>query len=143
MKSEKGITLTSLVIYVIVATLVISAIATLSSFFFSNMGLIKFQQDYAPEFNKFSMFFVEDVKKNRTAEVTTTTVTFEDGTKYQYNNGKIYRNDIVITERVDSVNFSLATQTVSTTEKQIITVKMSIDGEVNSQTGIEYVLKYW
>lgn len=143
MKSEKGITLTSLVIYIMVATLLISSMATLTSFFFSNINLIKGQQQYAPEFNKFSMFFVEDVKKNKTAEVTTTTITFEDGTVYQYNNNKIYRNGTVITEKVDSIIFSLNTQTVASTTKQIITVKMCIDGELNSQTGVEYVLKYW
>ena len=143
MKSEKGITLTSLVIYVFVATLLIGAIATLRSFFFSNIGLIKYQQNYALEFNKFSMFFVEDIKKNKTAEVTATTIAFEDGTTYQFYNNKIYRNDTVITEKVDSVNFSLSTQTVSSTIKQIITVSMSINGQLNSPNGIEYVLKYW
>lgn len=143
MKSEKGITLTSLVIYVIVATTLIGTIATFSSFFFSNMGLIKTQQNYAPEFNKFSMFFVEDVKKNKNAEVTQNTIRFENGTIYQYANNKIYRNGTVITEKVDDLTFSLSKFSVANTTKQIITVKMIVEGKLNSPTGIEYVLKYW
>lgn len=143
MKSEKGITLTSLVIYVVVATLLIGTIATFSSFFFSNIGLIKTQQNYAPEFNKFSMFFVEDVKNNKNAEVTKNTIKFENGTIYQYNNNKIYRNGIVITEKVDDLTFSLSKSSVASTTKQIITVKVTIEGQLNSPTGIEYVLKYW
>lgn len=143
MKSEKGITLTSLVIYVVVATLLIGTIATFSSFFFSNIGLIKTQQNYAPEFNKFSMFFVEDVKNNKNAEVTKNTIKFENGTIYQYNNNKIYRNGTVITEKVDNLTFSLSKSSVASTTKQIITVKMTIEGQLNSPTGIEYVLKYW
>ena len=63
MKSEKGITLTSLVIYIIVATIVISIMALVSSFFFSNMSIVTVQDQYAVEFNKFNMFFINDIKK--------------------------------------------------------------------------------
>ena len=58
MKSESGITLTSLVIYIIVATIVIGTMGMVSSFFFSNVNLIKDQDQYAIEFNKFN------IKKN-------------------------------------------------------------------------------
>lgn len=145
MKSEKGITLTALVAYVLIATVAISSIALLSSFFFSSMNVIKQQNQYAPEFNKFSMFFIEDVKNNKTAEVTTTKVTFADGTVYEYRAGEkaVYRNDTKITEKLDSVNFTSSNQVVSNTTKQIINVKMSIGGVQNSTNGIEYVLKYW
>ena len=146
MKAEKGITLTSLVIYVLVATLLIGMTAMISSFFFSNMNLIKDMDKYAPEFNKFSMFFLEDVKKNSSAEVTGgNQVTFADGTIYVYNSSKkaIYRNDTKITEKVEGVVFSSSTEQVSNTTKQIINVKMIVGGEQNSPNGIEYVLKYW
>ena len=146
MKAEKGITLTSLVIYVLVATLLIGITAMISSFFFSNMNLIKDMDKYAPEFNKFSMFFLEDVKKNSGAEVTGgNQVTFADGTIYVYNSSKkaIYRNDTKITEKVEGVVFSSSTEQVSNTTKQIINVKMIVGGEQNSPNGIEYVLKYW
>lgn len=146
MKAEKGITLTSLVIYVLVATLLIGMTAMISSFFFSNMNLIKDMDKYAPEFNKFSMFFLEDVKKNSSAEVTGgNQVAFKDGTIYVYNSSEkaIYRNDTKITEKVESVVFSSSTEQVSNTTKQIINVKMIVGGEQNSPNGIEYVLKYW
>lgn len=145
MKSEKGITLTSVVVYVLIATALISSTALLSSFFFSNMSLIKEQNQYAPEFNKFSMFFIEDVKNNKSAEVTTTKVTFADGTVYEYksNEKAVYRNDTKITEKLDSFTFSSSEYVVSNTTKQIINVKMTIGGVENSSNGIEYVLKYW
>lgn len=150
MKSEKGITLTSLVIYVIVATIVISSMAMLSTFFFSNMNLIKDQHEYAPEFNKFNMFFLEDIKINKSAEVTDTTITFEDGTKYEYKAAEkaIYRNDKKITEKVESVSFiknEIAPSEGSThnTTKQTITVNLSIGEKNNFQKEIEYTLKYW
>ena len=145
MKTEKGITLTSVVVYVLIATALISSTALLSSFFFSNMSLIKEQNQYAPEFNKFSMFFIEDVKNNKSAEVTTTKVTFADGTVYEYkdNEKSVYRNDTKITQQLQFFAFSTSNYVVSNTTKQIINVKMMIDGVPNSINGIEYVLKYW
>ncbi len=145
MKSERGITLTSLIIYVVITTIAVTAIAAFSSFFVSNMNKVKEQEKYAPEFNKFSMFFIGDVKNNKTAEVTTNQVTFEDGTVYQYRQSEkaVYRNSTKITEKVDSFSFSLTEEEVSSTNKQIINVKMFIGGKVNLKSGIDYTLRYW
>lgn len=145
MKSEKGVTLTSLVIYIIVATIVIGTLSLVSTFFFSNMNLIKDPNDHATEFNKFSMFFIEDAKKNRTADVQKTKITFEDGTVYEYFSGVIYRNDKKIVEKVEDVDFNSYEYTAenTTTTKQIIRVKLTVAGSVNTQNGVEYVLKYW
>lgn len=147
MKSEKGITLTSLVIYIIIATIVISTLSVISTFFFSNMNLIKDQNEYAIEFNKFSMFFIEDVKKNRTADVKEEEkkIIFEDGTVYEYFSGAIYRNNKKIAEKVEDVKFSSNEYTAlnTTTTKQIIKVNLIVAGSTNTQDGIEYVLKYW
>lgn len=146
MKSENGITLTALIIYVVVAMITITAIAGFTSFFVSNMNEVKQQEKYAPEFNKFSMFFIEDVKNNKTARVTEQTVEFDDKTIYEYRASEktIYRNGTKITERVDSLSFtSSTTEPISNTTKQIINVKMSIGGKVNLKNGIDYTLKYW
>ncbi len=149
MKSEKGVTLTALVIYILVATLLIGGIAMLSSFFFSNMNLIKNQDQYAPEFNKFNMFFIGDVKNNKTATVTETKVTFEDGTVYQYNSSEkaIYRNSTKIAEKVQSVNFTLneiaPTSSEHNTTKYTILVDISIGDKINFHKTIEYTLRYW
>lgn len=145
MKSEKGITLTSLVIYVIVATIAISTLSLISTFFFSNMNLIKDQNEHATEFNKFSMFFIEDVKNNRTADVEPKKIIFEDGTVYEYSSGAIYRNDKKIAEKVEDVDFTTYEYTSenTSTTKQVIKVKLTVAGSVNTQDGVDYVLKYW
>ena len=145
MKSEKGITLTALILYVVVAMITVTAIAGFSSLFVSNMNEVKGQEKYAPEFNKFSMFFIGDVKNNNTAVVTTERVEFDDGTIYEYKASEkaVYRNDTKITEKVDSFSFGSTTEQVSSTTKQIINVKMSIGGKVNLKNGIDYTLRYW
>lgn len=150
MRNEKGVTLASLAIYIVVATLLIGGMATISSLFFSNVNLIKGQEAYAPQFTKFNMFFIQDVKNNQIAIVNGNKITFEDGTVYTYDQGEraIYRNQTKIAELVQNVNYTSAevrTPGTSTT-KQVITVKMTIgteESEFPSEIAIEYVLKYW
>ncbi len=144
MKSEKGVTLTALVIYIAVSTVVISAMALLSSYFYNNMELIKNDSSYVVEYNKFNMFFVQDVKSNKTANVTTDSITFEDGTEYQYRDGKIYRNDKEIATNIKSAEFSQETYEADLTIKNIIVVNLNIgEGDKSYVKQIEYVLKYW
>lgn len=165
MKSERGITLTSLVVYVTVATAIIGCIAMVSTFFMSNMNTIKDQEKYAPEVNYFNMFFIEDVKNNRSAEVTNTTVEFEDGTKYEYKQSEnaIYRNSQKIVEEVQAVSFTSPelekTETIITQDdldtpdineekkvviwKQIIKVDLSVGLKKTFHKTVEYTLKYW
>lgn len=147
MKSEKGITLTVLVIYIMVATIVIATMAIVSSFFFSNINLVRDQDKYAVEFNKFNMFFINDVKNNKTAQVETHKITFEDGTIYEYNaeDKSVYRNNTKVAELVQELTFTADMYQVENTNtvKNLIRVFMSIGKRENFQKEIEYVLNYW
>lgn len=144
MKSEQGITLTSLVIYIAVATVLISTMAVMSSHFFANIQLVKNQSDYVVEYNKFNMFFIQDVKANKAASIIGTTIVFEDGTKYEYKDESIYRNDKKIAKNIRTASFEPATYTVNNVTKNLIKVNLNIGVEKKSyQKQIEYVLKYW
>lgn len=144
MKSEQGVTLTSLVIYIAVATVLISTMAVMSSHFFANIQLVKNQSDYVVEYNKFNMFFIQDVKANKAASIIGTTIVFEDGTKYEYKDESIYRNDKKIAKNIRTASFELATYTVNNVTKNLIKVNLNIGVEKKSyQKQIEYVLKYW
>lgn len=144
MKSEQGVTLTSLVIYIAVATVLISSMALMSSHFFANIQLVKNQSDYVVEYNKFNMFFIQDVKANKVASIMGTTIVFEDGTKYEYKNDSIYRNNKKIAKNIRKASFEPATYTVNNVTKNLIKVNLNIGVEKKSyQKQIEYVLKYW
>ena len=144
MKSEQGVTLTSLVIYIAVATVLISTMAVMSSHFFANIQLVKNQSDYVVEYNKFNMFFIQDVKANKAASIIGTTIVFEDGTKYEYKDESIYRNDKKIAKNIRTASFEPATYTVNNVTKNLIEVNLNIGVEKKSyQKQIEYVLKYW
>lgn len=144
MKSEQGVTLTSLVIYIAVATVLISTMAVMSSHFFANIQLVKNQSDYVVEYNKFNMFFIQDVKANKAASIIGTTIVFEDGTKYEYKDESIYRNDKKIAKNIRTASFEPATYTVNNVTKNLIKVNLNTGVEKKSyQKQIEYVLKYW
>ena len=144
MKSEQGVTLTSLVIYIAVATVLISTMAVMSSHFFANIQLVKNQSDYVVEYNKFNMFFIQDVKANKAASIIGTTIVFEDGTKYEYKDESIYRNEKKIAKNIRTASFEPATYTVNNVTKNLIKVKLNLGVEKKSyQKQIEYVLKYW
>ena len=146
MKSQKGVTLIALVIYVIVLTIVVSILAMISSFFFSNVNFVKDQANYAPEFNKFNMFFIQDVKQNKNLTITGNVVKFEDGTEYTFNLDQkaIYRNGKAIAKNVQAAVFTTTTETIRNTTKNIVNVNIAIGNTGALFTkNIDYVLKYW
>ena len=144
MKSDKGVTLMALVIYIAVFTVVVSSMALLSSYFYNNMHLIKDDANYVVEYNKFNMFFIQDVKHNSTATIENNIIRFEDGTIYEYKSNSIYRNDKEIATNVKSATFNLESYEVESTTKNLIVVNLNIgEGEKEYQKEIEYVLKYW
>ena len=144
MKSDKGVTLIALVIYIAVFTIVVSTMTLLSSYFYNNMHLIKDDASYVVEYNKFNMFFIQDVKHNSTATIENNVIRFEDGTIYEYKSNSIYRNDKEIATNVKSATFNLESYEVESTTKNLIVVNLNIgEGEKEYQKEIEYVLKYW
>ena len=147
MKSEKGITLTSLVVYVLVATVIVSIMAVISSFFFSNMTLVNGQEQYALEFYKFNMFFVNDVKNNKNAQIDAGKIIFEDGTIYEYRASEkaIYRNNTRIAKEIEELKFVENTYQVPNTQttKNLVNVQMTMGKDNKFSKTIEYVFKYW
>ena len=145
MKSEKGITITSLVIYVILLILVISILATVSSYFYSNVNRLTDMGKYVAEFNKFNMYFIEDVKNNTDIlAVENNRIMFEDGTIYTFQDESVYRNKVKICEDIYSMQFNENEEEDDNNfTKRIVIVNMAIKGSELFETSNEYVLKYW
>ena len=147
MRSEKGITLLSLIIYIILVTIVLAMLGFMTNFFFSNTKYVVNNAKDVAEFNKFNMYFVEDVKNNKTIyEIKDEEITFADGTIYTYKGNKdnsIYRNKTKICTNVEYCTFSKQTKKVDNTIKQIVTVNIVIKSRGLFETTSEYVLKYW
>ena len=91
------------------------------------------------------MFFIRDVKKNNNiTSISSTEVQFEDGTRYLYSNGNIYRNDTKIAKYVKRFSFTGSDYTVNSITKKIIHVKAEFGKSDETITkDIDFVLKYW
>ena len=147
MKKEKGITLISLVIYVILLMLVIGMLATMSQMFFANTKNLTDSSKNMTEFNKFNMYFIEDVKNNDGIySITDTEIVFNDGTSYTYKtepDNSIYRNKVKICNNIGFVRFTTRNEIVDNVTKKIISVKMVVNGTNLFETDSDYVLRYW
>lgn len=63
MKSEKGITLISLVIYLIAMVIIIALIASINGYFYKNINIENETQDMNLQFSRFTSYFTEDINK--------------------------------------------------------------------------------
>ncbi len=141
MKSQKGITLTSLIIYVLVVIVVTGILATIMAGFQSNIKEINGKAAKEAEFDKFNVYFIKEVKilgnKVNTISEAKNEISFESGNKYTFNeaDNSIYLNDnIKISENIQRCTFS----NNLVDGKDVVTVVIKvIDGEERT---IEYVL---
>ena len=145
MKNQNGITLIALIVYIILATIIISIFAYMSTNFFSNVDIIKNQDIYAVEFNKFNMFFINDVKSYNEATVEPTRITFGNGSVvYELRGTDIYRNETKIASQIQSVQFEESEyKAVNDDEpeagitKKLINVHLSIGKKIAEGTSQE------
>ena len=140
MKSQKGITLISVTVYILVMAIVIGIIASVTSFFYNNVVNSENVGENAKEFNKFNMVFVQEVntKGNKIQEINEDekTITFTSGNIYTYKNNCIYQNDIKVCENV--TDFSLKTE--KQYNKDVISVYIVIGKNNEFQKTTSYVI---
>lgn len=154
MKTERGITLTILVIYIIIFSVVIGLLASLSSYIYGNLKYIDDDSVDVSEFNKFNAYFIEDVKSNSQVQINSQVnsegknivqIVFGDGDIYRYvkEEKSIYKNKQKIAE--DIQNFTAVKNQTEDNAKTYIGVNIVIGAkdEANYTKNINYVLKYW
>ena len=152
MKREQGITLIILSIYVIIFSIIIALLANLSSYIYNNLEFISDKNLDISEFNKFNMYFIEDVKSNNQVLIENLVdnnnkeyiqIAFANGDIYTYTIGDdcIYKNKQKITSKVLDFN----AQGFKKDNKTYIevTLKVGTEDEANYKKTINYVLKYW
>lgn len=121
MKKQNGVTLTTLTIYIIVATIFLGSLAFININFMSELGELTKQSRVVNEMTKFYSFFVEDVKSaNRVLEFSENYIKFDNGVQYSvayrsnsesandeqgYDVYEIYRGDALVTDKISGVFF--------------------------------------
>lgn len=120
MKKQNGVTLTTLTIYIIVATIFLGTLAFVNINFMSELGELTKRSKVVNEMIKFYSFFVEDVKSaNRVLEFSDNYIKFDNGVQYSvayrsnagstnkqgYDVYEIYRGNALITDKISGVFF--------------------------------------
>lgn len=142
MKNEKGITLVSLLIYVIAMLITITIISVMTSYYYQNIDISDDKYTSMTEYTRFNSYFSEEVnrKNNNILEISNNTeqnfIAFSSGNQYTFvpENKAIYQNNVKIASGVDSCEFE--NKIINGKEAVITTIKIG-----DMVKTIEYILQ--
>lgn len=136
MRSNKGITMSSLVIYVIAMSIVVATISTLTSYFYNNMNELDTDTNSSIAYTEFNTYLSKEIniKENYPILIEGTTSDFiifsKTGNQYTFKNGAIYQNKVKICSNISTCTFD-AGQTDETTEiVDIVKVYLKTTGNI-------------
>ena len=150
MKNEKGITLTSLIIYVVVLFVIIVMLGVIRNNFQNSINDVSEGSSIESEFNKFNIYFAKDAKlEGNKAQINANNeIVFSSGNTYGYNNvsKSVYllndRQQITLLKDISSCIFTIDTST----GKTVITVTIEFSGNTNNTitkekiSGIRFII---
>lgn len=124
MKSEKGMTLISVTIYVIAMLIIVTIITILTSYFYKNIDINSVSDDLNQQYTRFNSYFTEEVNKkgnfitaigeieiedveDESRSINQKYIVFSSGNQYTYipDNDGIYMNNIKIANNITECNF--------------------------------------
>ncbi len=139
MKSQKGITLISVTVYIIGLTIAISIITVLTAYFSKNINKNIGNVELYSEYTNFDSFFSQEVNHNNITvlECEENYIVFDNQVQYTFvpENKGIYRNKVKICRQIENCTF---TNTIEN-GKYVVTVEIEIKG-LEKRT-IKYTLK--
>lgn len=139
MKSQKGITLTSLIVYVTALSIVISVITVISTYFYKNVTTVSDKSNIYKQYTKFNSYFLQEVNTSNNSVVLCgeNYINFSNGNTYTFKNESIYFNKIKICDNIKECSFTQ----YSENQKNKISVRIEVDETDFFET--EYSLKSW
>lgn len=114
MKNDKGVTMISLITYIIGFTIIIALIANLTTYFYKNINVSDINSD-TTQYTKFSSIFLEEINNKNNTVIACKPITdgvsyiiFSSGNQYTFdeNSKSIYKNRVKICNNVDICDFS-------------------------------------
>lgn len=144
MKSEKGVTLISLIIYVIAMLITVTVITIVTAYFSKNVEIEPDKYTYFSEFTKIESYFSREANlgKNAVLYVSPDTdieecyIALSSGNQYTFikENKAIYQNNVKIASGVEECKFSEIIKNGKTGVK----IEVKIQGMTRN---MEYILK--
>ena len=143
MKSEKGITLTSLVIYVIGITIIFAVVANLTIYFNKNSRIIEYTTNNSAQITRLNQYLINDTKKEN-AQITEANENIiiiqanGETIKYTYdkNSKGIYRNKVKIANDVQSLE--IKKDIIYDKTKLLLNITIGMQEQI--QKDLEYII---
>lgn len=139
MKSQKGISLISLTIYVIALTIIVAMVSVISSYFYKNMNSSTDTINPLTEYTKFNSFFSDEVNHSniKVLECKENYIVFDNYVQYTFipENKAIYKNKVKICAEVESCKFEYKINN----GKDVVSVKIKIGTQ--EEKNVDYTLK--
>ena len=131
MKNESGITLNSLVIYIIVMIMVIGVMSSVSAMFYTNVKDLDASSIEISKFNDFNNYFVKEIKLQNNSIDTIGNegdyILFKSGNSFSFKNNDIYYNDLKIVTDVKNMSFSYYDNQEKNAKHDIVTVNIAFE----------------
>lgn len=118
MKSERGVTITSVLIYIIALTAVVIIIGRITTYFYRNMNSVTVNTAANAEYTKFNSYFTGEINIEGN-EVTDCGISDGNyyiifsvsGNQYIFQNDSIYMNKTKISDDIEDCRFEYDTST--------------------------------
>lgn len=126
MKSERGVTITSIMIYVIALTVAVLIIGRITNYFYKNINNVANNTAADAEYTKFNSYFTDEINiEGNDVEVCEENYILFAKTlnQYTFQNGGIYRGKTKVSKDIESCQFAY-----DETTKEI-TVNLTIYGK--------------
>lgn len=114
MKSERGVTLISITVYVIAMTIIVAIITVITNYFSKNVDYETEELQFSKQYTTINMFFAEEanLKNNKVLEIGEDTnqnnkkqkwIVFTSNNQYTYveENKSLYRNNVKIGKNIE------------------------------------------
>ena len=127
MKNQRGVTLGSLVIYIIAMILIIGVMTSVTLNFNKNISNLEASTSEISKISDFNAYFVKEIKSpnNEVDRISDdgNYIIFKSGNSFSYSDKAIFYNNKKIVNEVKDINFSFTNQNV----KDIITVSFTFE----------------
>lgn len=141
MKSQKGVTLISLTIYVIAMVVVVALMTTIGTFFFENIKDATKKVEVVEEYTKFNRIFSEETTHSNLKvldwdKTDKSYIIFDNGVQYSFikENKSIYKDKVKVCRGIDYCTFEYKIQ--GGKNAVIVTIRSG-----NEEKMIKYILK--
>ena len=136
MKSNKGITMTSLVIYVIAMSIVVATIATLTSYFYNNMDELDSDTNSSIAYTELNTYLSKEINTKENYPIfgegtSSDYIIFtKTGNQYTFKNGSIYQNQVKICSNVAVCTFEVGKSDETTGIVDVVKVYLKTTGDL-------------